>query len=198
MKIDFEKSGGLVPAVIQDAKTGKVLMLGYMNQESFDKTQQSGKATFFSRSRQQLWTKGETSGNFLLVKEILADCDDDTLLIKAVPTGPVCHTGQDTCFNEQNTQGISFLNSLEQLIKERKEKMPENSYTTELFEKGIKRIAQKVGEEANEVVIEAVAGDVEKLKEESADLLYHLIVLLTEKGLSFDDITDVLEKRYKG
>jgi len=198
MKIDFEKSGGLVPAVIQDAKTGKVLMLGYMNQESFDKTQQSGKATFFSRSRQQLWTKGETSGNFLLVKEILADCDDDTLLIKAVPTGPVCHTGQDTCFNEQNTQGISFLNSLEQLIKGRKEKMPEKSYPTELFEKGIKRIAQKVGEEANEVVIEAVAGDVEKLKEESADLLYHLIVLLTEKGLSFDDITDVLEKRYKG
>jgi len=197
MKIDFEKSGGLIPAVIQDADTAKVLMLGYMNQESFDKTEQSGKVTFFSRSRQQLWTKGETSGNFLLVKEILADCDDDTLLIKADPTGPVCHTGQDTCFKENNAAGITFLNSLEELIKDRKEKMPEKSYTTELFQHGIKRIAQKVGEEANETVIEAVAGDAARLKEESADLLYHLIVLLIEKGISLADIAGVLEKRHK-
>ncbi len=198
MKINFEKSGGLVPAVIQDVKTAKVLMLGYMNQESLEKTKRENKVTFYSRSRKQLWTKGETSGNFLLVKEILADCDADTLLIKAEPTGPVCHTGQDTCFNETNKQGLLFLNSLEQLINERKEKMPENSYTTELFQKGIRRIAQKVGEEANEVVIEAVAGDTERLKEETADLLYHLIVLLAENGLSLPDVCDVLENRHSG
>ena len=198
MKIDFQKNGGLVPAVIQDAKTAKVLMLGYMNEESFGKTKETGRVTFFSRSRRQLWTKGETSGNFLLVKEILVDCDADTLLIKADPTGPVCHTGQDTCFNELNRQGISFLSSLENLIQKRKEKMPEKSYTTELFQHGIKRIAQKVGEEANETVIEAVAGDAERLMEEAADLLYHLIVLLTDKGISLNDITEVLEKRHKG
>jgi len=197
MKIDFQKNGGLVPAVIQDAKTAKVLMLGYMNEESFGKTKETGRVTFFSRSRRQLWTKGETSGNFLLVKEILVDCDADALLIKADPTGPVCHTGQDTCFNELNRQGISFLSSLENLIQKRKEKMPEKSYTTELFQHGIKRIAQKVGEEANETVIEAVAGDAERLMEEAADLLYHLIVLLTDKGISLKDITEVLEKRHK-
>ncbi len=197
MKIDFEKTNGLVPAIVQDAKTGKVLMLGYMNEEAIEKTRESGKVTFFSRSKKRLWTKGETSGNFLQFKSMAIDCDQDTILIKANPTGPVCHTGQDTCFNEENNTGIAFLSELEGLIKERKKNMPEGSYTTELFNEGINKIAQKVGEEAVEVVIDAVANNHERVKEESADLLYHLLVLLAAKDIGLNEVVDVLQKRHK-
>ena len=195
MKIDFEK--GLVPAIIQDEKTGKVLMLGYMSREAYDKTLEIGKVTFFSRSRQQLWTKGETSGNFLLLKEILVDCDGDTLLVKVSPTGPTCHTGADTCFNELNIDSNNFLFELEKIIVDRKTNPKEGSYTNKLFTAGIKRIAQKVGEEATEVVIDAVSDNVPRMKEEIADLLYHLLVLLADKDISLNEIFEVLEKRHK-
>ncbi|MCD6204441.1 MAG: bifunctional phosphoribosyl-AMP cyclohydrolase/phosphoribosyl-ATP diphosphatase HisIE [Candidatus Marinimicrobia bacterium] len=194
MNIDFGK--GLVPAIIQDEKTGKVLMLGYMNREAYDKTAESGKVTFFSRSRQKLWTKGETSGNFLDVKAILVDCDGDTLLVKAQPAGPTCHTGADTCFNEANTPS-DFLHELERVIADRKANPKKNSYTNKLFDAGIQRIAQKVGEEATEVVIDAVRGNVPRMKEEIADLLYHLLVLLADKDVLLDDVLEVLEKRHK-
>jgi len=194
MNIDFGK--GLVPAIIQDEKTGKVLMLGYMNREAYDKTAESGKVTFFSRSRQMLWTKGETSGNFLDVKAILVDCDGDTLLVKAQPAGPTCHTGADTCFNEANTPS-DFLHELERVIADRKANPKKNSYTNKLFDAGIQRIAQKVGEEATEVVIDAVRGNVPRMKEEIADLLYHLLVLLADKDVLLDDVLEVLEKRHK-
>jgi len=194
MNIDFGK--GLVPAIIQDEKTGKVLMLGYMNREAYDKTAESGKVTFFSRSRQKLWTKGETSGNFLDVKAILVDCDGDTLLVKAQPAGPTCHTGADTCFNETNTPS-DFLHELERVIADRKANPKKNSYTNKLFDAGIQRIAQKVGEEATEVVIDAVRGNVPRMKEEIADLLYHLLVLLADKDVLLDDVLEVLEKRHK-
>ncbi len=196
MKLNFEKSNGLIPAIIQDTDTNKVLMLGYMNQEAFNKTQQEGKVTFYSRSRQTLWTKGETSGNFLLVRKILIDCDNDTILVKASPTGPVCHTGQDTCFNETNQPDLSFLLELEQLIAERKENPVEGSYTVKLFNGGIKKIAQKVGEEATEVVIDAVDGDNERLKEETADLLYHLLVLLAEREIGLIEVVRILSERH--
>jgi phosphoribosyl-ATP pyrophosphohydrolase/phosphoribosyl-AMP cyclohydrolase len=196
MKIDFKKGGGLVPAIVQDADSNVVLMLGYMNEEAYNKTLESGKVTFFSRSRQTLWTKGETSGNFLLLDKLLIDCDDDTILVKARPTGPVCHTGSDTCFDEVN-RNRDFLYELEKIVAERKETMPEGSYTTHLFSKGINKIAQKVGEEATEVVIEAVDDNRERLLEESSDLLYHLIVLLQAKGCTLNDISDVLRKRHK-
>jgi phosphoribosyl-ATP pyrophosphohydrolase/phosphoribosyl-AMP cyclohydrolase len=197
MNIDFEKMNGLVPAIVQDALTNKVLMLGFMNEEAYQKTLETKKVTFFSRSRSMLWTKGETSGNFLNLVEISADCDSDTLLIKANPTGPVCHTGKDTCFDEINKSSITFLRQLDELIAERKAKMPENSYTTELFKKGIKKISQKVGEEATEVVIDAMAKDKPRLLEESADLIYHLLVLLNYFDLKIDDVIDVLESRHK-
>jgi len=196
MKIDFDKNDGLVPAIIQDADTGVVLMLGYMNQEAFKKTQQEGKVTFYSRSQKKLWTKGETSGNWLYFKKALIDCDNDTLLIKATPAGPTCHTGRDTCFNEIN-QGGSFLTELENVIRERKEKMPEKSYTTDLFRKGINKISQKVGEEATEVIIEAMAGNNDLLKEESADLLYHLLVMFSARDITLDEVFEVLKKRHK-
>ena len=196
MKLNFEKSSGLIPAIIQDTDTNKVLMLGYMNQEAFNKTQQEGKVTFYSRSRQTLWTKGETSGNFLLVRKILIDCDNDTILVKASPTGPVCHTGQDTCFNEANQLDLSFLLELEQLIAKRKENPVEGSYTVKLFNGGIKKIAQKVGEEATEVVIDAVDGDNERLKEETADLLYHLLVLLAEREIGLIEVVRILSERH--
>jgi len=195
MKIDFEK--GLVPAIVQDVKTSKVLMLGYMNREAYDKTLESGKVTFFSRSRQELWTKGETSGNFLLLKEIKVDCDGDTLLVKANPTGPTCHTGSDTCFNELNIDSNNFLFELEKVIIDRKTNPKEGSYTNKLFTAGIKRIAQKVGEEATEVVIDAVSDNVPRMKEEVADLLYHLLVLLADKNVSLNEIFEVLERRHK-
>ena len=197
MNIDFDKSNGLVPAIVQDARTGKVLMLGYMNKEAHEKTRKTRKVTFFSRSRQELWTKGETSGNYLLVKEIRVDCDGDTLLIKAEPTGPTCHTGSDTCFEEINTLPKPFLWELESVIADRRTNPTPESYTCKLFAKGTKKIAQKVGEEATEVVIDAVANDIPRLQEEVADLLYHLLVLLAEKNISLDEIMGVLEKRHR-
>ena len=197
MNIDFKKSGGLLPAIIQDAVTGKVLMLGYMNQESYQKTLTTGKVTFYSRSRQQLWTKGETSGNFLMFKEVKVDCDGDTLLIKANPIGPVCHTGNDTCFNEINSADLDFLNYLEKVIQDRQINPRVGSYTNKLFDAGIKKIAQKVGEEATELVIDAVDGDINRIKEEAADLLYHLLVLLVNREIALKDVISVLEKRHK-
>lgn len=195
MNIDFGKyADGLVPAIVQDAETRVVLMLGFMNAEAFAVTEQTRKVTFYSRSRQTLWTKGETSGNFLELKEIDLDCDADTLLIKAVPAGAVCHTGAETCFNEANERE-SFLYELEKTIQERKENPSKDSYTSKLFAKGINKIAQKVGEEAVELVIEAKDDNAELFKNEAADLLYHLLILLTEKGFSLRDIEDVLKTR---
>lgn len=197
MKLDFEKCGGLIPAVIQDSITNKVLMLGYMNEEALNETKKSGRVTFFSRSKNRLWTKGETSGNFLQVINIYEDCDQDALLIKVNPTGPVCHTGQDTCFNEKNEEGVMFIKYLQNFIERRRHEMPENSYTTSLFNRGVNRIAQKVGEEAVETVIEAISNDDDKLLYEASDLLYHLIVLLTYKGYRIEDLASELRKRHK-
>ncbi len=196
MNIDFQKMNGLVPAIIQDARTLKVLMLGFMNEEAYQKTVETGLVTFYSRTRQTLWTKGETSGNTLKVKEILCDCDSDTLLIKAIPAGPVCHTGADTCWDEKNDNPIMFLDELQRFIEKRHKEMPEGSYTTSLFRDGCHRMAQKVGEEALEAVIEAVAGNDERLIYEASDMLYHLIVLLTSKGLSIDDLARELQERH--
>ena len=197
MDIDFEKMGGLVPAIIQDNVTRKVLMLGFMNKEAYQKTVETGKVTFWSRSRNCLWTKGETSGNFLNVKEILLDCDKDTLLIKARPEGPVCHTGADTCWNEQNSVDLNFLSYLQDFIDRRHEEMPEGSYTTSLFKSGVNRMAQKVGEEAVETVIEATNGTDDRLIYEASDLIYHLIVLLTSKGHRIEELAAELVKRHK-
>ena len=197
MKIDFDKCGGLVPAIIQDATTKTVLMLGYMNEEALKKTQDSGLVTFFSRSRQCLWTKGETSGNYLHVVDIKCDCDNDTLLIKANPDGPTCHTGTDTCWGEENRPNpLLFLSELNDFIERRHEEMPEGSYTTSLFKDGLNRMAQKVGEEALELVIEATNGTNERLIYEGSDMLYHLIVLLTSKGLRIEDMAKELIERH--
>lgn len=197
MTIDFQKSDGLVPAIIQDILTSKVLMLGYMNEEALAKTNETGKVTFFSRTKNRLWTKGEESGNFLMVKEMLVDCDNDTLLIKVNPVGPVCHTGSDTCWNESNAGDFAFVNFLQGFIQKRFVEMPEGSYTTSLFNKGLNRMAQKVGEEAVETVIEATNGTEEGFLYEASDLLFHLIVLLTSKGYSLDDLGRELKKRHK-
>ena len=197
MNIDFTKSDGLVPAVIQDANTNKVLMLGYMNQEALDKTKKEGKVTFFSRSKQRLWTKGETSENYLIVKEILLDCDQDTLLIKVNPIGPTCHTGADTCWFEKNQDKTTFLTHLKNVIRERKNNPNDQSYTSSLFEKGINKIAQKVGEEAVELVIEAKDDNKELFLGEAADLMFHYLVLLEQKNIDLDEIIEVLEKRHK-
>ena len=192
MTIDFEKCGGLVPAIVQDAETKNVLMLGYMNQEAFDKTMVTRKVTFWSRSRNCLWTKGETN-----LVSVDIDCDNDTLLVKAIPDGPTCHTGTDTCWGESNDRNpLLFLTELQDFIDKRKVEMPEGSYTTSLFKDGINRIAQKVGEEALEAVIEATNGSNEKLVYEVSDLLYHLTVLLTSKGLRIEDIAEELQKRH--
>lgn len=197
MQIDFEKSGGLVPAIIQDSRTKTVLMLGYMNKEAFDRTMKTGKVTFYSRSRQCLWTKGETSGNFLTLVDAKVDCDNDTLLIKAIPSGPTCHTGTDTCWGENNeVNPLLFLTYLQDFINKRHEEMPEGSYTTSLFKDGLNRMAQKVGEEALEAVIEAVNGTNERLVYEGSDMLYHLIVLLTAKGLRIEDLAAELQVRH--
>lgn len=197
MDIDFEKCGGLVPAIIQDATTRKVLMLGYMNQESLKKTTDTGLVTFYSRSRQELWTKGETSGNYLKLVDIKVDCDNDTLLIQAKPEGPVCHTGSDTCWGDTNEASpLTFLTQLQDFIEKRHEEMPEGSYTTSLFRDGLNRMAQKVGEEALELVIEATNGTEERMIYEGADMLYHLIVLLTSKGLRIEDLTRELQVRH--
>lgn len=197
MEIDFDKLGGLVPAIVQDARTKNVLMLGFMNREAYDKTVATGKVTFWSRTRNCLWTKGETSGNYLNLVEVRNDCDKDTLLVKAIPDGPTCHTGTDTCWGEDNNANpLLFLTELQDFIEKRHEEMPEGSYTTSLFRKGINRIAQKVGEEALETVIEATNGSNDKMVYEASDLLYHLIVMLTEKGLRIEDVAGELQKRH--
>ena len=207
MKIDFEKGGGLVPAIIQDAETKNVLMLGYMNEEAYQKTLDTKKVTFWSRSRNCLWTKGETSGHFLHLVDIMVDCDNDTLLVKAHPDGPTCHTGTDTCWGEENidenselkmksSNSLLFLSELQDFIDKRHEEMPEGSYTTKLFKDGVKRIAQKVGEESLEAVIEACTGTNEQLTYEAADMLYHLIVLLTAKGMRIEDLAEELHRRH--
>ena len=193
--INFQKAGGLVPCIVQDVRTDKVLMLGFMNEEAYQKTQAEKRVTFFSRTKNRLWTKGETSGNFLEVESIVADCDNDTLLIKVVPTGPVCHTGADTCFNERNT--AFSLHALESVIQKRKSNPVDGSYTTSLFQAGINKVAQKVGEEAVELVIEAKDNNKELFLNEAADLMYHYLVLLSHKGLSLDDVLDVLKKRHR-
>lgn len=197
MEIDFKKCGGLVPAIVQDATTKTVLMLGYMNQEALDKTLETKKVTFFSRTRQCLWTKGETSGNFLNLVSIDVDCDNDTLLVKVNPVGPTCHKGTDTCWGEKNEANpLLFLTELQDFINKRHEEMPEGSYTTSLFKDGLNRMAQKVGEEALELVIEATNGTNDRLIYEGSDMLYHLIVLLTSKGLRIEDMARELQVRH--
>ena len=197
MEINFSKfADGLVPAIIQDVRTGKVLMLGFMNQEALEKTRSLGKVTFFSRSKKRLWVKGEESGNFLVLKDIRLDCDQDTLLIKAVPLGPVCHTGSDTCWNEENKED-NFLVILEQIIADRKNQVLENSYISGLFKKGINKIAQKVGEEAVELVIEAKDNNEPLFVNEAADLLFHYLILLEAKGHNLKEVIDVLQGRHE-
>jgi phosphoribosyl-ATP pyrophosphohydrolase/phosphoribosyl-AMP cyclohydrolase len=206
MTIDFEKMGGLVPAIIQDAETRNVLMLGFMNKEAYEKTVTTGHVTFWSRTRQTLWTKGETSGHFLNLVDMKIDCDNDTLLVRVHPVGPTCHKGTDTCWGEENTplsggtaqhsDALLFLSELQDFIDRRKQELPEGSYTTSLFTKGINKIAQKVGEEALETVIEATNGTKEHLVYEASDLLYHLIVMLTEKGLRIEDVAEELHRRH--
>ena len=198
MTPDFNKeTNGLLPAIIQDFKTGKVLMLGYMNEESFAKTNEINKVTFFFFFKNRLWTKGEESGNFLEVINIKLDCDNDTILIQAKPTGPVCHTGSDTCWNEKNTDEFSFLHYLESIIQDRKIHPKDNSYTNLLFNKGLNKIAQKVGEEAVEVVIEAKDNNDDLFKGEAADLLFHFLVLLVEKNIPLNEVLAVLKQRHK-
>ncbi|MEN6588285.1 MAG: bifunctional phosphoribosyl-AMP cyclohydrolase/phosphoribosyl-ATP diphosphatase HisIE [Proteiniphilum sp.] len=195
MNIDIQKNEGLVPVVIQHASTLQVLMLGYMNEEALEKTRAEGKVTFFSRSKQRLWTKGETSGNFLMVEEIQVDCDKDTLLIKAYPQGPTCHTGSTSCFQEETPKG--FLYELEKVIEQRITENPEGSYTAKLFSRGVNKVAQKVGEEAVELVIEAKDDNIDLFKNEAADLLYHYLILLKTKDLKLQDIEAVLKERHK-
>ena len=195
MNINFDKENGLIPAVIQDNTTMQVLMVGYMNEEAYLKTLSEGRVTFFSRSRQRLWTKGETSGNFLSVKEILPDCDNDALLIRVVPAGPVCHLGTYSCFGEKEAKG--FLYKLEKVINERIDEDASDSYTNKLFRKGINKIAQKVGEEAVELIIEAKDDNIDLFRNEAADLLYHLLVLLRAKSVNFSEIEAVLAERHK-
>lgn len=197
MKENFSKlKYSLVPAIIQDSKTQKVLMLGNMNEESFEKTREEKRVTFFSRSRNRLWTKGEESGNFLYVEDIKMDCDNDAILVKVKPTGPVCHTGADTCFNESNI-AENFLFFLEQIIDERIQNPSDNSYTSKLFSKGINKIAQKVGEEATELIIEAKDNNNDNFKNEAADLIYHFLVLLAAKSVSLDEVISVLKNRHR-
>ena len=197
MIIKYDTNTGLIPAVIQDASTKNVLMLGYMNQEAYEKTLASGKVTFFSRSKQRLWTKGEESGHFLELVDLKNDCDNDTLLISVKPIGPTCHKGSDTCWSMDNDQSFGFLSTLETVIKDRKENQSEDSYVASLFKKGINKIAQKVGEEAVEVVIEAKDDNAELFLDESADLLFHYLILLQAKGFRLNDIVNVLKNRHK-
>jgi phosphoribosyl-ATP pyrophosphohydrolase/phosphoribosyl-AMP cyclohydrolase len=197
MKIKYDAITGLVPAIIQDAQTKNVLMLGYMNQEAYEKTLTSQRVTFFSRSKQRLWTKGEESGNFLQLVDIKNDCDDDTLLISVNPKGPTCHKGSDTCWNAENDQRFGFLSTLEKVIKDRKVNPTDDSYVASLFKKGINKIAQKVGEEAVEVVIEAKDTNEQLFLDEAADLLFHYLILLQAKGYVFNDIVNVLKDRHK-
>jgi phosphoribosyl-AMP cyclohydrolase / phosphoribosyl-ATP pyrophosphohydrolase len=197
-KLNFEKLNGLVPAVIQDARTNQVLMVGFMNREALEKTLSDKKVTFWSRTKKRLWQKGETSGYFLEYVSMQKDCDEDSLLIKAIPHGPVCHTDQFTCFGEDEIVDTgSLLHRLEEIIHDRQQKMPEGSYTTKLFREGAPRIAQKVGEEGVEVAIAAVLGDRKRVTEESADLLYHLLVLLRQQGMTLEEVIRELQKRMK-
>ncbi len=196
-ELDFGKMGGLLPAVIQDECTNKVLMVGFMNEEAYQKTLETKKVVFFSRTRKCLWMKGETSGNFLKVVSIVPDCDNDALLIRVNPEGPVCHKGTGTCFGEKNEEDIMFLKYLQKFIEHRRVEMPEGSYTTSLFRRGTNRIAQKVGEEAVETVIEAIDGTERRLIYEASDLIYHLIVLLASRELSIEDLARELKKRHK-
>jgi phosphoribosyl-AMP cyclohydrolase / phosphoribosyl-ATP pyrophosphohydrolase len=195
LTVDFNKGNGLVPAIIQDNITLQVLMIGYMNEEALEKTEMEGKVTFFSRSKNRLWTKGETSGNYLIVKEITIDCDYDALLVKVNPTGPVCHTGKKSCFGEETSKG--FIYELEQIVSQRIDNNITESYTNKLFRKGINKVAQKVGEEAVELVIEAKDDNPDLFKNEAADLLYHLLILLKTKKIEFSEIEEVLLKRHK-
>ncbi len=193
MKINFEKSAGLVPVIIQDDKTLQVLMLGYMNEEAYLKTVKEQKVTFFSRSKQRLWTKGETSGNFLIVNDIRVDCDQDAILIKATPKGPTCHTGNTSCFGEETPKGFLYL--LQETINQRIENDADGSYTNKIYKKGINKVAQKLGEEAVELIIEAKDNNEELFKGEAADLLYHFLILLKTKGIRLEAIEEVLKKR---
>ncbi len=196
---NFNKNNnGLLPAIVQDEQTLKVLMLGYMNQEALEKTQSSGKVTFFSRSKQRLWTKGETSGNFLKLVSIKIDCDQDAILIKAFPNGPTCHLGNDTCWGEDNTSGLSLVRELEAVIEDRKKNPLKKSYVSSLFDKGIHKIAQKVGEESFEMIIEAIANNEQLFIEEAADLFFHYLILLKSKGKSLEDVLLILEDRKRG
>lgn len=194
--IDFKKGDGLVPAIIQDSYTLQVLMVGYMNEEAYNKTVSEGKVTFFSRSKNRLWTKGETSGNFLIVKEITIDCDNDSLLVMVDPAGPVCHTGRKSCFGEEASKG--FVYQLENIISQRIDGNAEGSYTNKLYKKGINKVAQKVGEEAVELVIEAKDDNIDLFKNEAADLLYHYLILLKARNVAFEDVEEVLKERHKG
>ncbi len=195
MNTNFEKNDGLIPIIVQNTNTLQVLMLGYMNKEALEKTRAEGKVTFFSRSKNRLWTKGETSGNYLIVSEILEDCDHDTLLIKAIPQGPTCHTGSISCFAEETSKG--FLYELEKVIEQRIANNTEGSYTSRLFNRGVNKVAQKVGEEAVELVIEAKDNNIDLFKNEAADLLYHFLILLKTKQLKLEDIEQVLKERHK-
>mgnify|MGYP002584730247 FL=1 len=198
MNIDFEKMNGLVPAIIQDSITKNVLMLGFMNEEAYQKTLATKRVTFYSRSRKCLWTKGETSGNYLELVSMKPDCDNDTLLVKVIPHGPTCHTGTDTCWGEENKRNpLLFLSELQDFINKRHEEMPEKSYTTSLFKDGTNRMAQKVGEEALETVIEAVSGNDDRLIYECSDMFYHLVVLLTSKGLRIEQVAAELAERHQ-
>ncbi len=198
MSLNFDKMGGILPAIIQDAQTNEVLMLGFMNQEAYEKTVSEGKVTFYSRTKERLWTKGEESGNFMDVIEISEDCDADTLLIRVHPQGPACHTGMRTCFGETARDNLAFLQSLQSLLISRKEELPENSYTAKLFQNGPRKIAKKVGEEAAELIIEAMDSDDEKFLNEAADLLFHMCILLVDRGYSLGNITEILAERHQG
>ncbi|MEE0996401.1 MAG: bifunctional phosphoribosyl-AMP cyclohydrolase/phosphoribosyl-ATP diphosphatase HisIE [Paludibacteraceae bacterium] len=197
MKLDFDKMEGLVPVIVQDAQTLVVLMLGFMNEEAYNKTVETGKVTFFSRTKKRLWTKGETSGNFLNVVSMKVDCDNDTLLVKVNPVGPVCHTGTDTCWGEDNVSDMNFLPYLQSFIEKRKEESPEASYTASLFRGGLNRMAQMVGEEAVDTVIKATNGTDEEFVNEASDLLFHLMVLLSGKNLRIEDLVKELKARHK-
>jgi phosphoribosyl-ATP pyrophosphohydrolase/phosphoribosyl-AMP cyclohydrolase len=197
MTIDFDKMNGLVPAIVQDALSGKVLMQGYMNEAAFAKTQESKKVTFYSRSKERLWTKGETSGNFMELVSLAVDCDGDSILVKANPVGPVCHTGADTCFDEINSSKTGFIDHLRAIIKDRKNNPSDKSYTASLFAKGINKIAQKVGEEAVEIVIEAKDDNKDLFLGEAADLMFHYLILLEAKGYELDEVMEVLIERHQ-
>ena len=197
MTLTFDEKTGLIPAIVQDSNTGKVLMLGYMNREALETTRKIGRVTFFSRSKQRLWTKGEESGNFLELVSISEDCDQDALLVKAIPHGPTCHKGTDTCWGEENSDQFGFLTALESVIRDRRKNAPENSYVSSLFSEGINKIAQKVGEEAVELVIESKDDSEELFLNESADLLFHYLILLQAKGYTLSDVVDILKQRHK-